>query len=161
MEHVARSSPFLRARASPAAGFACRAGRRTEEGLVMKKRLVIAVVLALIVLALCIAATPAVAITQGQFDGQGHPNVCAIVAEYEGQLTMIGSGTLIAPQVVVTASHVTAFIQTFSDDVYVSFAPVFDPADGSALIHGSMITNPGYNSRRANDSGDIAAVLLD
>jgi Trypsin len=126
----------------------------------MRKRLLVGAVLALLVLALCVAA-PAFAITQGQPDGSGHPNVCAIVAEDQGQLFVIGSGTLIAPRVVLTASHVTAYIQTFSNDVYVSFAPVFDAAVGTqGLPHGTMYTNPGF-SQRQNDPDDVAVVLLD
>ena len=120
--------------------------------------LIVVVLLALIVVA--VAAAPVSAITYGEPDGTGHPYVGAIVADYQGQLQVIGSGTLIAPRVVLTASHVTSFIQSFTDDVYVTFAPVFDAADAQALYHGDMYTNPGF-SQRQNDPNDVAVVVLD
>ena len=55
------------------------------------------------------ASLPAGAITYGQLDGNGHPNVGAIVAEYiaPGQKDLFCSGTLISPTVFLTAAHCT------------------------------------------------------
>lgn len=125
----------------------------------MRSKVLIAVVLAALIAA-AVAAAPASAITYGEPDGAGHPYVGAIVADFQGQLQVVATGTLIAPRIVLTASHATAFIQSFTDDVYVTFAPVFDATDTQALYHGTMYTNPGF-SQRQNDPGDVAVVVLD
>jgi secreted trypsin-like serine protease len=113
---------------------------------------------ALFALALA-AAVPAHAITYGVPDGNGHPQVGALVAEFDGQKDWLCSGTLIAPTVYLTAAHCTSYLESLGiSDVWVTFDSVFS-AD-STLIHGTMHTNPGYNQRQS-DTGDIAVVVLD
>jgi secreted trypsin-like serine protease len=68
----------------------------------MSKRLIgllIAVVL------LLIAVVPALAVTDGQLDGNEHPQVVLILMEVDGAPAYRCSGTLIAPKYVLTAGH--------------------------------------------------------
>ena len=53
------------------------------------------------------AAGPALAITNGTADGNGHPNVGALVADsaYSDGTWTYCSGTLISPTVFLTAAH--------------------------------------------------------
>ena len=99
------------------------------------------------------------AITYGQPDGNGHPNVGAIVAEYirPGVKDLFCSGTLIAPTVFLTAAHCTAFLEANGLAAYVTF-------DGEYTAHskiyaGTMFTNPNYSFNQ-NDPGDIAVIVL-
>jgi hypothetical protein len=65
-------------------------------------------VLAGLLLILAVGVLPAAAITFGQPDGNQHPNVGAmIVQEPDGEYYLYCSGTLIAPDVFLTASHCT------------------------------------------------------
>jgi hypothetical protein len=57
---------------------------------------------------------PTSAITFGQPDGNRHPNVGALLADYDPDSPgpdIICSGTLIAPTVFLTAAHCTAFLE--------------------------------------------------
>ena len=70
----------------------------------------VAIVLA--VIAGMIGATPAYAITGGQPDGEGHPQVGLIVDWYYGSIC---TGTLISENVVLTAGHCTSSYDKNSD----------------------------------------------
>lgn len=105
---------------------------------------------------LLLAASSASAITYGQPDGNGHPNVGALTIEVDGVKDWICSGTLIAPTVFLTASHCTEGLD--GTTVYVTFDSVFDPGSRT-FIAGAPHTNPGYNQRQS-DTGDIAVVVL-
>ena len=71
-------------------------------------------ILALVTLtvAASVYAAPAGSITQGQLDGNTHPEVGALIAEYvqPGEKDVLCSGTLIAPTVFLTAGHCTEFL---------------------------------------------------
>lgn len=128
----------------------------------MRTRLLaIAVVVTLVLL----VAPLAQAITYGQPDGDGHPNVGALIAEWRtpGVKEQLCSGTLIAPKVFLTAAHCTAYLESLgipNDQVWVSFDQDVDPITPSTnLIQGTWVTNPGYNQRQS-DSGDLAVVLF-
>lgn len=110
-----------------------------------------------ICLALLLVAAPARAITYGQLDGDGHPNVGALVVEQNGVKDWFCSGTLIAPTVFLTAAHCTEGLDDTT--VYVTFDAVFDPGSRN-FISGRARTNPGYTQSQS-DTGDIAVVLLD
>ncbi|MGH3131529.1 MAG: trypsin-like serine protease, partial [Gaiellaceae bacterium] len=100
-------------------------------------------------------------ITYGEFDGNRHPNVGAMVfkSPSTGLYRIICSGSLISPTVFLTASHCTDALESRGiTDVWVSFDPTFDQK--SKRIHGTMHTNPLYNQAQ-NDSGDIAVITLD
>jgi secreted trypsin-like serine protease len=108
-----------------------------------------------ILLVLAVGALPATAITWGQPDGEGHPNVGAIVVEYspEPSVTWVWawcSGTLIAPNAFLTAGHCTYFLNYYlgagylePDDVYVSFDPDNALEEGWLPVE-AIITHPDY-----------------
>ncbi|MET0830401.1 MAG: hypothetical protein ABWY26_12815, partial [Microbacterium sp.] len=82
----------------------------------------------------CAGIAPAHAITQGQPDGGLHPNVGAVVADYDGESPgpdIVCSGTLIAPTVFLTVAHCIAFIQSQDLDVWVSFDPTYDEEEAA------------------------------
>ncbi len=117
--------------------------------------LFVAVVVALV------AIVPAYAITYGEPDGNAHPWVGGMVAEYRqpGQKDLICSGTLIAPTVFLTAAHCTSYLESLGiSDVWVTFDAQFTAT--STLYHGTMHTNPLYNQRQS-DPEDIAVIVLD
>ena len=121
-----------------------------------------AVVLSLAVLVgALIFSARADAITYGTPDGNGHPNVGALVAEFEpGQKDLLCSGTLISPAVFLTASHCTAFLESLGiTDVWVTFDSQFDPTT-SILLPGTYHTHPAFGRGFAN-SNDVAVVVLD
>ena len=54
---------------------------------------------------LAIPVVPAFAVTDGQLDGNVHPAVLLLLMEVDGQPAFRCSGTLLAPQVFLTAGH--------------------------------------------------------
>jgi hypothetical protein len=115
-----------------------------------------------VLLVLVVAAVPALAITFGQPDGNNHPNVGAmIVLEPDGELYLYCSGTLIAPNVFLTASHCTAAAAAYGaepNDVFVTFDPVYD--DEATLHRGTYDINPNYG-HDMHDLHDVAVITLD
>ena len=109
--------------------------------------------------ALCIgllAGSPASAVTNGQPDGGGHPNVGALVVERPGSgKAPACSGTLVAPTVFLTAGHCTAGL----DRVWVTFDSVLDPSSWT-LLPGTARTDPLFGHDRS-DLHDLGVVLLD
>ncbi len=126
----------------------------------MSKRLIVAGV----AVAALVAAGSALAITNGQRDGDAHPNVGAMMAlddpSQPDTLQVLCSGTLVAPQVFLTASHCTDYLLNVlhTTDVWVTFNT--NSAEG-LYIHGSMVQNPLYNGKPAQNGNDIAVILLD
>lgn len=120
-----------------------------------------------LVAALALAAAPAGAITFGKPDGNLHPNVGALLADYDDESPgpeILCSGTLIAPTVFLTASHCTAFLESIDiSDVWVTFASTYDEDDASpaGLWPGTMHTHPLFASGGANNTFDIATVVLE
>jgi hypothetical protein len=111
-------------------------------------------------------AGPVRAIVYGQFDGNRHPNVGAIVADWRdygsGNLELVCSGTLIARDVFLTAAHCTAALDDLGvpeDDVFVTFDPVFD--ENATLLPGTYDLNDDFAQGGANDTHDVAVVVLD
>lgn len=102
------------------------------------------------------------AITFGQPDGKGHPNVGAmIVQEPDGVQYLYCSGTLIAPDVFLTAAHCTAAAAASGadpHDVWVTFDSVYD--DSATLHRGTYQINPNYGHDN-HDLHDIAVIMLD
>jgi secreted trypsin-like serine protease len=124
----------------------------------------------LAVAALLLPATTANAITFGQPDENRHPNVGALLADWDEEspgLDIYCSGTLIAPTVFLTASHCTQGLAVGHNiaphDVWVTFAPTYDEDSTSTagLFRGTYHTNPLYASGGQNNTYDIATVVLD
>jgi hypothetical protein len=112
-----------------------------------------------------IASAPAGAIVYGQPDGNRHPNVGTMVVDIDGDKFSVCSGSLIAPDVFLTASHCTAFPEDVlgTNRVWVSFDPVFDP-DTSTLFPGTTHTHPDFGFSGPggfSDPHDIAVIELD
>jgi hypothetical protein len=111
-------------------------------------------VLATILVVLAGGVLPAVAITGGDLDAEGHPNVGAIMVPHP----MIGpipfcSGTLIAPRVLLTAGHCTFSLQRLMpvwnfmvEDVHISFDSddVYSDYDDQAIPAAEVITHPQF-----------------
>jgi secreted trypsin-like serine protease len=116
--------------------------------------------LALAVPVLIATTLPARAITYGQPDGGGHPNVGAMVAEFDvaGRKDLFCSGTLISPTVFLTAAHCTSYLEARGLQAWVTFDADYTPK--SRIYSGTMHTNPGYNQAQS-DPGDIAVIVLD
>jgi len=69
----------------------------------MHKKTIFALFAVLVLLA--VAIIPAGAVTDGELDGEGHPNVVLILMEVNGAPAFRCSGTMIAPTYVLTAGH--------------------------------------------------------
>jgi V8-like Glu-specific endopeptidase len=115
------------------------------------------------VLATMLAVVPAAeAITFGQPDGNGHPNVGAmIVLEPDGVKYFYCSGTLISPTVFLTAAHCTAAAAAYGaapGNVFVTFDPAWDAS--ATLYQGTYHLNPNYG-HDAHDANDVAVITFD
>ena len=100
------------------------------------------------------------AITYGEPDGDGHPNVGALVAFPGSANVEVCSGTLIAPTVFLTASHCTALLEGLGLPAGVTFDSVVNA--GAPAIPGVMHTNPDFKltGGREKDPADVAVVTL-
>jgi hypothetical protein len=134
----------------------------------MRKTLLLFTTMAL---ALLLAAGMASAITYGQPDGNRHPYVgTLVVADEEGEGAGC-TGTLIAPDVFLTAAHCTSGIEEAIEQEAgfefrgVTFDNVYDP--GTSVVYpGTLHTHPdfvfsGPNWGPNSDPKDIAVVVLD
>ena len=121
-------------------------------------------VLSIIIALMFATSTPAQAISYGEFDGDAHPNVGAMVlkigdAYYEGR-----SGTLISPNVFLTASHCLAWLigDTTPDlEILVTFDPTI--SETSTFYTGQWYVNPAYLEHEygRSDTGDVGVIVLD
>jgi len=115
------------------------------------------------VFAIMLIAVPfAQAITFGQPDGDNHPNVGAMIVKgSDNYPRLLCSGTLIAPQVFLTAAHCTAAAAAYGfapGDVFVTFDPVVD--ENATLHEGTYHLNPNYG-HDMHDLNDVAVIVLD
>jgi secreted trypsin-like serine protease len=133
------------------------------EAAVRKGFTVLLIVLAILVM----TAGVGQAITFGQPDGNRHPNVGALLADYDADSPgpdILCSGTLIGERVFLTAAHCTAFLESEGiAQVWVTFAPAYDEDSTSlaGLFAGTYVTHPEFGSGGASDTHDIAVVLLE
>src|SRR5262245_18975549 len=102
-------------------------------------------------------ALPAAAITFGQLDGNGHPNVGGLIVDVGGEKFLICSGTLVSPRVFVTAGHCT----TGLNEAWVSFDPQPDPTNAASLHHATAYTHPQFASGGINNPNAVGVVVLD
>jgi hypothetical protein len=128
-------------------------------------------VLVTAVLSLLLRSTPAGAITNGVPDTEDrHPNVGFMAVKYRGYdpIFLWCSGTLIAPNVFLTASHCSIGLEYglaagFIEAGYVSFdrAYSYRLADlHLAFEVERAVTNPDYTFTHRSDDGDVAVLIL-
>jgi len=102
------------------------------------------------------------AITFGHLDGDLHPNVGALIMPLEdGGKDVVCSGTLIAPDVFLTAAHCVNWMPAYgipADGVWVTFDTVFDAENGN-FHPGTYHVNPNA-WHDSSDAEDIAVVVL-
>jgi secreted trypsin-like serine protease len=128
-------------------------------------RLRIAVAVSIMVL--FVGTGTARAITFGQPDGNLHPNVGALLADYDPDSPgpdVLCTGTLIAEKVFLTAGHCTAFLESEGiTAVWVTFVPAYDESSTSTagLFTGTYVTDPLFGTHGLADLHDLAVVLLD
>jgi Trypsin len=112
----------------------------------------------------------AVAITYGFSDStNAYPNVGAFIVQSQaGQIFPICSGTLITPNVFLTASHCTAFYEAvLASRGFTAFVSFDNPIPFGSQTTGTtnlvpvatVVTNPDFNQSQS-DSGDIAVLIL-
>jgi hypothetical protein len=108
------------------------------------------------VAALCVVGA-ALAITNGEPDGNRHPEVGALLAQqaFPDGTWAECTGTLIAPRVFLTAEHCDLGVNRAE----VTFASTFDRAT-STTYWGTWHGDPGYRKSQS-DPHDIAVVVLD
>jgi V8-like Glu-specific endopeptidase len=115
------------------------------------------IALTVALLAATLTTVPSVAaITNGTVDGNAHPNVGGLVSptQYSDGTWLYCSGTLIAPNVFLTAAH----CGEDGEHVTVSFDTAY--VDGDKTYAGTFNADPLYNQAQ-NDPHDIAVVVLD
>src|SRR3954453_10162653 len=89
--------------------------------------------LSALLFALTTAVVPAGAITNGQLDGSGHPNVGVIVLNSGSGPHRQCSGELIAPTRFLTAAHCAGFVNNPSVVAGVTFDPTYDPSTSTVI----------------------------
>lgn len=98
-----------------------------------------------------VLALPGAAITNGQLDGELHPSVGAFMVQIGGSWQLLCTGTLVSPQVFLTASHCTSAAEANGWPVAVSFDST-DVENTTDIRPATAVTNPEYHSPTiAND----------
>jgi hypothetical protein len=111
-------------------------------------------------LAIAVSLTAAVgAITYGTPDGNAHPNVGLLIAKIGDAYYAICSGTLVSPDVFLTAGHCTDALDELDADAFVTFTSA-PPYSLAAFIPGTAHTHPDWNESFPN-TADIGVVVLD
>jgi len=115
---------------------------------------------------LLVSTLPASAIVYGEPDGNAHPFVGSMVVRIPGEgLFQFCSGTLIAANVFLTASHCTAPLDSIlagnpGSEVLVTFDSTI--TEGGTFYTGAWHTNPAYlTGNGESDTHDVAVIVLD
>ena len=108
-------------------------------------------------LSMLVFAGGAGAVTNGEPDGNGHPNVGALLAPqaYSDGTWASCTGTLISPTVFLTAAH----CEWDTDRLAVTFASTYVPGE-SKVYWGTWHADPLYSGAQG-DPHDIAVVVFD
>lgn len=136
--------------------------------------------LALISAMSLVTMAPAGAITFGEPDGNRHPNVGAMLVSFGGDAVPFCSGSLIAPDVFLTAAHCIVGAQQIAEEeeaepeYFVSFAShlgefpeghfdihEFDLASGVTLLPGEPFFDERFGTGGQARPFDIAVIVLD
>jgi len=129
-------------------------------------------ILTIVGAALFIGTSPSHAITYGFVDSNntyGNAGAFIVKSPTTGKISPICSGTLITPNVFLTASHCTSyFTHNLAPNgwtAYVSFdglIPFGDLTSNTTNLAAvsAVVTNPNYNQSQS-DSGDIGALILE
>lgn len=122
----------------------------------MRRRLFTVLVLLGVLFGGLITGSPATAITNGTYDGSGHPAVGGLVSptQYSDGTWLYCSGTLISPTVFLTAAHCGAE----GERVTVTFDSAY--RDGDKVYAGTFHADPLYPGAQS-DAHDIAVVRFD
>jgi hypothetical protein len=109
---------------------------------------------------LALTGSPAGAITNGQLDGNRHPNVgCVVGQRPDGAFVGCGTGQLISPTVVLVAAHEFPVLQSLgATRFFVSFDSAVDLAATTFIEATSMVSAPSFNP--ISFSGEDLAVML-
>lgn len=111
-------------------------------------------------LTIAVALTAGVgAITYGTPDGNAHPNVGLLIGRVNGAYFALCSGTLVAPDVFLTAGHCTNAIDELQADTFVTFTSA-PPYSIASFLPGTPHTHPDYLTSFP-DTADIGVVVLD
>ena len=113
----------------------------------------------LVTISMLLAASPALAITFGVPDNGEHPYVGIVIFGPTPDDLFVCSGTLIAPQVFLTAGH-CAVDATYA---WVSFdeVPAFDKFPGRPWKTGHGVAHPDFGDFALPNTNDIGVILLD
>jgi hypothetical protein len=113
----------------------------------------------LVVLLMLAFAVPAFAISNGEPDGNGHPNVGAIGYVMDGDTFLLCSGTLIAPTVFLTAGHCTYFLEPAGiSELLVTFDSEPSP-NVNVIVSDEWYTHPKFGHDQGN-LYDLAVIIL-
>ena len=123
-------------------------------------RRLLSILLVTIVVALAMQG-PAGAVTGGKLDGESHPQAGFIMAPAPEGGFYFCSGSLIAPNVVLTAGHCTSlFTDIGATEVFVSFDPAITE-DSNFYSSYEWYTHPGYVDADWPFTVDVGVLILD
>ena len=126
----------------------------------MSKKRRLSAFIAVALVAISCAVIPAAAITNGQLDGNGHPNVGVMVVNFGAGPQRLCSGELITPTQFLTAGHCTAFLVSDpSPLVGVTFDPTYDP-NTSAVVPATKVTVDPLFGKDRGDLHDLGVITL-
>lgn len=127
-----------------------------------RKFIVMIIVITILTFGLFFCCRPAFAISNGEIDGDGHPNVGVLVLEIKG--TDIKwprcSGVLIDPNTFLTCGHCFFPSELMeSCNFLVSFDPQFNPISGKFIEVKEFFIDPDFDQDK-EDMHDIAVAIL-